>query len=1073
MAEIKKTIDIKVNTNSKEVQKDFNTIRKLIQETEKSIEELSKAEGDNSKEMDKLIKKLGSLNNEYKKLSSTAVDLGASFEDINGEVKPLTAQLGELEDRLYQLALAGKQNTDEFALLTAEAGRYRQAQIQTDLAVDASAKTIGQKLGGALQGAAGAFAIAQGAAGLFGSESEDLNKALLKVQSAMALVSGINAFRDSIPDLKALGGDLGKFNATITNTIARMGFLGKAKKAAAIEARALSTATNQAAVSEATLGTTGTAAGVGIAGGMTAATIATTAFYTVLTGGVALAVMAALSAAAAFFGDMFTSANEKATEAAETAGTKIEAQQDKIRSQYEKTKAKLDSIDLTGGSKKAAYDQLIKDQQAYLDESVKAEENAAEKVRLAKITLQEAIADEDKKEIEEAELKLAELETKRNEANATTIQSQTAVNQAIIDKDRNLFRESNKGLQDQINRKRAAGQSTLALQIEYKQKELEATKKFNIQQAEEEERLNNEIIALQKSLADEQRAAYEKQQGAKKANQQAIASLDIATLENQKATALAAAKTDQERLNIENEYFNKIKKVRIDAINTQAALDKSLVKSSETSNKEKNTIEKNRLAALVAIETETVNTKEKSEETQKKINLDALNQQAAILQEKTKLEGASFQDRINLVLKQQEIELATLEEGSEKYKAVVTRQGEELVKLRKELADKIAAEANKKLVEAQTIGNLDQEIKDSQTLLDLKQKEGETLAQFIQRRNDLEKELSRKRLKDQNDDLQKQLDQTVTYTEDGVEKTRKAIEAGSEEELAIKRKMNENSEELYQEDVQNKLDAEQKKKDDIEKLVNATMAVINEAANFTQAILDAETKRIEEEYAKRAELLQKNLDKRLENEELTESQIAEVQRQAAVEQAKIEEEKQAKLKEIQKKQADIDLGITIANIIANTALAAIKVAGQTGVGAALAVPLVLALGAAQLATAIAQRQAIQGLALGGMVYGAGGPTDDLVPIMASNGEAVINAAAVQKFAPVLSAINESTGGAPIRPKFAIGGVVSATPGNVNVNNIQDIAAVAGQSAVRAYILDADVTSQSVKNARLAREARIK
>jgi hypothetical protein len=127
----------------------------------------------------------------------------------------------------------------------------------------------------------------------------------------------------------------------------------------------------------------------------------------------------------------------------------------------------------------------------------------------------------------------------------------------------------------------------------------------------------------------------------------------------------------------------------------------------------------------------------------------------------------------------------------------------------------------------------------------------------------------------------------------------------------------------------------------------------------------------------------------------------------------------------------------------------------------------------QIATAIAQRQAVAGLARGGMVYGVGGPTQDNIPIMASNGEAVINARAVTKFAPVLSAINESTGGAPIKPRFAAGGIVTTNPGEVSVTNINDIAAITGQNAVRAYILESDVTSNSVKNQRITRNARIK
>lgn len=262
--------------------------------------------------------------------------------------------------------------------------------------------------------------------------------------------------------------------------------------------------------------------------------------------------------------------------------------------------------------------------------------------------------------------------------------------------------------------------------------------------------------------------------------------------------------------------------------------------------------------------------------------------------------------------------------------------------------------------------------------------------------------------------------------------------------------------------------------DKVAKIARKYAELIGQIGSVALDFLDAQAQQVEANYAKQAEDQENKNAKRLENEELTTSQIEEIERQNAVELAKIEEQKNAELKEIQKKQADIELAITIANIIASTAEAVAKAVASSPTTFGLPWSAVAGvIGAAQIAAAVAQRQAVASLAMGGMVYGAGGPTDDLVPIMASNGEAVINAAAVQRFAPVLSAINESTGGAPIRPKFAVGGVVSATPGNVNVNNIQDIAAVAGQSAVRAYILDSDVTSQSVKNARLAREARIK
>ena len=71
---------------------------------------------------------------------------------------------------------------------------------------------------------------------------------------------------------------------------------------------------------------------------------------------------------------------------------------------------------------------------------------------------------------------------------------------------------------------------------------------------------------------------------------------------------------------------------------------------------------------------------------------------------------------------------------------------------------------------------------------------------------------------------------------------------------------------------------------------------------------------------------------------------------------------------------------------------------------------------------------------GGMIYGPGGPRDDRVPIWASNGEMMINAAATARHRPLLEMINA---GAPVRA-FADGGAIDgsrygAVNGPANVN----------------------------------------
>ena len=171
---------------------------------------------DNAKEAEKHIEDLVDAGEQLKK---KMIDVNSTFEDVYDELKPLTARMGEAEDRLYELALAGKQNTQEYKELLQATANYRKVQMQTDLVVDAAAQTMSQKMGMALEGAASGFALVQGAMGLFGSESEEVEKALLKVQSAMALAQGVEGVRTAIPLFKNLSSVIGKNLVTAFSTL--------------------------------------------------------------------------------------------------------------------------------------------------------------------------------------------------------------------------------------------------------------------------------------------------------------------------------------------------------------------------------------------------------------------------------------------------------------------------------------------------------------------------------------------------------------------------------------------------------------------------------------------------------------------------------------------------------------------------------------------------------------------------------------------------------------------------------------------------------------------------------------
>lgn len=61
---------------------------------------------------------------------------------------------------------------------------------------------------GAIGAVTGGFSALQGVMGLVGVESENLEKQLLKVQSAMAITQGLDSIRDSIASVKTLGAQL-------------------------------------------------------------------------------------------------------------------------------------------------------------------------------------------------------------------------------------------------------------------------------------------------------------------------------------------------------------------------------------------------------------------------------------------------------------------------------------------------------------------------------------------------------------------------------------------------------------------------------------------------------------------------------------------------------------------------------------------------------------------------------------------------------------------------------------------------------------------------------------------------
>lgn len=143
----------------------------------------------------------------YKDNAAAQMQVKNSIEEVNREMqrfksttdsteksqKSLTGQLRQMKQELALLEQQGKDNTKEFQNLLIAAGRLEdqigdtRARVR-QLASDTFKFDVGVQ---SVQALTAGFEVAQGAAALFGDESQDLQKALLKVQAATAIANGV------------------------------------------------------------------------------------------------------------------------------------------------------------------------------------------------------------------------------------------------------------------------------------------------------------------------------------------------------------------------------------------------------------------------------------------------------------------------------------------------------------------------------------------------------------------------------------------------------------------------------------------------------------------------------------------------------------------------------------------------------------------------------------------------------------------------------------------------------------------------------------------------------------------
>jgi len=175
------------------IKSDNSSLTDLIKEVKTLREELNKAT--DPKEVERLNSEFKKTNKQLQDIEATTKEftLSQTFEEVYGDIQPLSGRLGELEDRMYELALAGKANTTEFKSLQVEASSMRKTITDVDKQVDLLADNKGMSIFSA--------GISEVGDSLF---RLDFESAAMQAGNLSAAASKIS-FKDAIGSLKNLG----------------------------------------------------------------------------------------------------------------------------------------------------------------------------------------------------------------------------------------------------------------------------------------------------------------------------------------------------------------------------------------------------------------------------------------------------------------------------------------------------------------------------------------------------------------------------------------------------------------------------------------------------------------------------------------------------------------------------------------------------------------------------------------------------------------------------------------------------------------------------------------------------
>jgi len=220
--------NLKTQLASATDKKTFNELSASIRLTESALVKLTGETVKLDAVTQKYTDRLNVVNTKIKEWQKAGLDNTEGFSKLLREQELLTKKLGDTtttsfaksEERVVSLKAQMRQAQQEVAELSIKFGATSVQAIEAAKRASELKDAIGdardlteafnpdakfKALSGSIQGVVGGFTAVQGAIGAFGVKSEEVEKALLKVNSAMALSQGLQSVGDSVDSFKNLG----------------------------------------------------------------------------------------------------------------------------------------------------------------------------------------------------------------------------------------------------------------------------------------------------------------------------------------------------------------------------------------------------------------------------------------------------------------------------------------------------------------------------------------------------------------------------------------------------------------------------------------------------------------------------------------------------------------------------------------------------------------------------------------------------------------------------------------------------------------------------------------------------